>query len=429
MAPALLLPLLAALASPARAEGYRLEEAWAAAEATNLEVQAARARTEEAAALRLEALSIQLPRVSTRWTAALNDQEVVLPDELLAGLGVAADSVPPLQARQTLDGSITLTQPLLRPAVIPAVQAASRAWRAAQADEARVRQQVRAAVAKAWWGLLSARAAQDVAESNLALAEAQQVLARRRTEAGLEGRRADLQAELGVSRANRQVLSAAEAVAGAESAWRSVLGEDPRSDLTAPEPPAVPDSLEEALAAAAARRPDLRAAEERWQAARRQRTLGDLGWLPTLDLAVQARFNLAPTVFNPLPAQAGVGVQLNWEFFDGGLRIARSQQARARARLGGLDRDVRARDARQEVRAAWQRLVRARAAVDAVEAEVELAEEDLELAQRGLDAGSATLLDVQGARLSTASARLARIQERATRDLAAIELLLAMGTL
>ncbi len=426
-APLVALLLALALPKPAAAQGS-LEAAWASAEAESLELRQAQARTREAGTLRLEAASMQLARVSTQWTAAFNDREIAVPEELLVGIDPSL-TVPPLQTREALGGSLTVTQPLLRAALVPAVQAASRAWRAAQADEAQVRQGLRAAVARAYWGLVAARAGEEVAQTNLELAEAQAALADRRIAAGLEGRRAGLQGRLGVSRASRELLAATDAVAEAEAAWSTLFGEEPPTDLQAPPTPQVPTSLEEALATALARRPDLLAADQRWQALRKQRAAEDLAWAPTLDLAFQARFNLNPTLFNPAPAQAGVGLQLNWDLFDGGLRIARSQQRKAQAGAARLERDLRGRDARQDVRLAWHRLQRAGIAVEAVEAEVALAEEDLELASRGLEAGAGTLFEVQGARLSTAAARLARIRERTARDLAAIDLLEAMGSL
>lgn len=416
------------LPSAAAAE-FSLQDAYAAAEERNLELQLAQARSEEAGALRLEALSIQLARVSTQWSAIFNERTIEVPPELLVGVDTSTVTVPPLQTQQAYDGSITLVQPLLQAATVPAVQAAQQAWRAALAEEQRARQEVRAATAQAYWGLLAARAGHGVAQANVELAERQRALAQRRTDAGLEGRRAMLQAELGVSRATRDQLSAAESVVQAEEAWRAVLSIEPAAVLSAPPAPDVPATLEAALAQVEADRPDLRAASHRVEASRKERTAGDLGWAPTLDLALQARFNFAPTVFNPLPAQGAVGFQLNWAIFDGGRRIARSQQARARTRALAAAVDATARDARREVRSAWHRLQRARAAVTAVQAEVALAEEDLELAQRALDAGSGTLLEVQTARLSLAAARLAEIQEGTSADLAAIDLLLATGAL
>jgi outer membrane protein TolC len=424
----LTLSVLVAWPIGAQAQGT-LEQAWAEAESANLELQQAAARTEEAAALRLEALSIQLVRASTQWTAAFNDRQIDVPEEFLVGIDTSSITVPPLQTKEAYSGTITVTQPLLRAAVFPAMQAATRAWRAAQLDESRARQLVRAGVAQAYWGLLAARAAEAVAHANVELADSQRDLAHRRTAAGLEGRRAVLRGELGVSRASRDLLTATKSLVDAEAAWARVLGSSPPAVLAEPTPPDVPDSLDAALKASATERADLRAANQRWEATQRQKSVEDTGWLPTVDFAVQARFNFTPTVLSPVPAQAGVGLQLNWDIFDGGLRIARSRQLEARARQAKLVLGARSRDVEQDVRTAWHALERAKVAVVAVEAEVALANEDLELAQRALDAGSGTLLEVQGARLSLAAARLAQIREGTARDLAAIELLLATGGL
>ena len=91
--------------------------------------------------------------------------------------------------------------------------------------------------------------------------------------------------------------------------------------------------------------------------------------------------------------------------------------------------EQRALDAEREVRTTWERLDRARTAYEAVESEVALAEESLRLTQAAFEVGQATWLDVEQARLSLTSAQTGRLTERMDRDLAAIDLLVAIGAL
>jgi outer membrane protein TolC len=83
----------------------------------------------------------------------------------------------------------------------------------------------------------------------------------------------------------------------------------------------------------------------------------------------------------------------------------------------------------EDLRVSWEAYERAQNNAELVEREVQLATESLRLAETGLTAGTATWLDVEQARILLRQTRLSDLQERMTRDLAAIELRRAMGTL
>ncbi|MCB9664091.1 MAG: TolC family protein [Alphaproteobacteria bacterium] len=436
------------LAGPAGAA--TLQEAWDAAERGSVEVRLAREQVVQTGTLRFQALSVQLPQVLTQWTWVRNEVEIPIPDELLqpqyvfvtqsgqfvplpddfvppSDVDVDRSALPQLQPLETFGGSVTLLQPLLRAQAVPGWQAATGAWRAAQREESRVRQAVRAATARVFFGLHTARAAVEVAQANVEVSRRQLDLARRQVDAGLVARRAVLQAELAVSRAERDRNGAAEQVVVAEQGWRRVVGSDPPADLDLPAPFELPDEAlpEDALA----RRDDLEAAELRVTAARKERTARDLEWAPTVDFFFQENLNLTPSALSPRVDQWRLGLRLDWTIFDGGLRIARSRELRSRVRAAELLVEQRQRMVREEVAVGVERVQRAERTLEAVEREVDLATESLELAERAFEAGSATFLDVESARLALSSALLARISERAERELAAVDLLLAMGVL
>lgn len=408
-----------------------LEETWASAEAENLDLQLARERTRQVATLRWQAASSYLPQVSATFDQVWNQDELLItfPNDFLdPDAEAGATTTIPVQPRSVFQGNLTLIQPLIVPQAIPGMQAASRAWRAAQADEQRAEQLVRAGAARVFYGLLAARQSETVAEGAEALARQQRELARQQVEVGLADRRAVLQAELALARAGRDRLGAHEAVATAEQTWARVTGR-PTTDV--PEPPAaleVPASLEEALSGAVDRRPDVDAAALRWLAARQERTARDLEWAPTVGFAFSELLTTAPG-FVPAPFQWRAMLRVQWNLFDGGLRIARSRELSSRAASAGLIAEQAEEVAHQDVVVAWERLLRTRGALASVEAEVALAEENRTLAEAAFTSGSASFLEVEAARLALDAARLGLVQGRADHDLAAIDLRLAMGTL
>lgn len=90
----------------------------------------------------------------------------------------------------------------------------------------------------------------------------------------------------------------------------------------------------------------------------------------------------------------------------------------------------RARDvAVEDVRNAWGAYQTAGTALVAVEHESELARENLRLSEVAFQAGTITFLDLEDARLGARASELSRLQQRMTRDLAALTLLSTTGDL
>ncbi len=416
---------LALLPGAARAD-FTLQQAWAEAEPKSLDLQLADEQVAQAATLRLQVLSTQLPRLRNEWQFIANQNEVLLPEAFLSTGQSPAEFLPILPQTQFL-GSLTLQQPLLRPALIPGMQAAQRLLRAQRAERRRASQSWRASVARAYYALLLADAATAVNEAALTLAELGLELAESELDSGLGTQRGVLQSRLARSRAQRETRRNSEQHTAAQDAWRAATGLEPRGDLSWPDLPSPPTERGVAIEGGLAERADLQAAALRERAAQDERKARDLGWLPTLDFAFEQRFRPTPTLFDPYPYTLHAAFQLNWSLFDGGLRIARTREQASRARAASIQVRRKQRQVGDEIRQAWEALSRAEANRDAVGAEVALATEDLELAQRALDAGSATERELRAAQLAQATSQLEDLRARMARDLALIELLLATG--
>lgn len=443
-----MLGVLAIVGWGSLAQAATLDEVSRAAEAHSFELRLAQEQTAQARTYRWQAMAQQLPQVSTQWTYTRNEFEVAIPDELRSCILVnptggddflpiapedcfdsgGSDEELLIQTQDGFEGSIRLVQPLLRAQAAPAWRSATKIWRAAEAEEERARQQVRLGAARVYYGVITAREALEVAESGVALARTQLDLAKKQVEVGASERRILLQAELGVSRAERDLYTAREQRVTAQEAFRRLTGMAAPEVLEVPEPQALGGDLDSALQQAASRA-DVRAASLRVAAAKDERLARDLEWAPTIDFAFLEQINALPTALSPNPFQWRVALQLNWSLFDGGLRIARSRELASRSRAAAILVEQRAQAAEEDVRVAWERLARASKAFDAVDAEIALAGESLQLAEASFGAGGATWIDVEQARLALASSRLAWITERMNRDLAYLEARLAAGDL
>ena len=323
-------------------------------------------------------------------------------------------------------GSASVIQPLFNASSLSGLLASYDMKHAAEQDERYARQQVRLGVAQAYYGLAASREAQALSEGSLQTARDQMELARRQVDAGLASRRVMIQAELGVAQAEREVAGARQSVVSAESGFSRATGLPGSTEVTFPEPPAVPADLQTAIDEAIESRPDLEAASLRIDAARRTRNGWRANWMPTLD----GRFTYSYTENSGLAGQNELWMVVfdaNWTLWDGGVRLAQARNAASQMRAADYANSKLADAIEEELRIAWERYARAQRAIASVEREVELAEENLTLSQRAFEAGSATWLEVEQAELSLQAARLNELNERMNRDLSALTLQVAAG--
>ena len=469
------------LPSPAEAGVVTLEQAWRSAGVENLDLQMAREGTEQARAQVGQAWSLVLPRLSGQATYTINQYEIAFDPasdfgdfssagadqaaaqaDLLEGIGSsfgalsdpaapfiaqgyqeaadeiraavdngefdsAIDSDPVvIQQKTAWAGSLSAVQPLFNATSLPLMRGAQAQKRAAEAEERRAAQQVRAGVTRAYYGLAVARERVTLATKAVASAESRLQLAERQVAAGLQPPRITVQARLSRSQALRDLASAEEAVTAAGTAFSQITGLDGAVELALPEPPTVPATQAAATAEATGSRADVAAALERAKVAQFYVRGKNAEWLPTFN----ARFTWSYTQntgFQDDPTLWMLVFSSDWAVFNGGLRLAQARELRSVARQASLAQQKLSQDAENELTNAWQRLQRAELALAATANEVGLASENLRLAEASLSAGSATWLEVEDARLGLIGAQLAQLSERMNRDLAAVDVRMAMG--
>lgn len=413
-----------------------LDEAWAAAQEHSAALALVEEQVVQARGYRVQALAAVLPQLTMTGNYIINDHETTadlggglfdaLPPEfapLFEGV-----EVPPivLEEKAYPTFELQVAQPLVNGQAIPALRAVGMNLRAAEAQARAVRAQLRQGLAQAWYGAALAREGARLAEEGLALAERHAAQVGALIEAGVATEQARLQAQLAVTRARREVAAARAGAVEAEAALRSLTGAELAAELAVPAAMEVPfGTLEEALAALDGR-PDLAAAGYQSSAAAASRTISYLGWAPSLNLVF--RYNQSPvTDFNPDGSRWRLILNAQWNLWDGGMRIGANQVAASQYRQATEAERMAREGAEREVRVAWERRARSLAALALVEGEVALAEESLRLAEASWSAGTLTFLELEDARMGLRASRMALASERAARDLAVIDLLVATG--
>jgi multidrug efflux pump subunit AcrB len=426
-----LLPFALVLAWAAPAQAATLADAVQAAEEHNLDLAIARERTRETGTMRAQAWTLVQPQIRANAGYNINEFEILfdpsamIPEEFAS---VAGESEPIVVQEKTYwTASATVSQPLFNASALPLLRGAYALTDAARLDEESQRHRILAGVARAYYGLAVTRQNVVLAESSRDTRADQLDLAERQVAAGVAPRRAVLQAELALSRAKREVARAREDVVHAEETFSRLTGLPRDTEVTLPDPLEPPEDLEDALQVGFQRRPDLQAAERRVQAAALDKRAVTYEWLPEVDANFTYSYS-QNTGFSDDPTVWVASIQANWLLWDGGLRQARSRERLARHRIAGFTAEKQRDQAEEELRTSWERYRRSEAALDAVQDEVVLSEENLELAERGFSAGTTTWLEVQDAELGVRLSKLSQITERMNRDLAVIDLMVAMGT-
>lgn len=383
----------------------------------------ATARVEESSARADEAHAALMPRVGARLDQSNQSLDLETFGFTLPGVRI----IPPF--------NVTNVQVQ---AALSVVDLAARArWKAAQqgiavseAAREKAENDVAAAVSALYTALQEADSLVAVHEANLELFGKLRDVAE-------HGRSAGTGTKLDVTRALVQLARERQALVAAreqrEVARLSLLhatGLDQSSpvkltDELVPPPPA--PAAPEALAAAMAARPELRAADERVAAADLSGRAARSERLPVL--SVQAQGGYSGNDVADLKWTRGIAAFVTVPVFTGGLVDARVAEAAARRRAAETERAESRRQVEEEVRRALFAVETARSRITLADESLALATEELESADDRWRAGVAPSIDVDHAQTNFASARQDRVAAVARAARAGIELERATGAI
>lgn len=268
-----------------------------------------------------------------------------------------------------------------------------------------------------------------IRETNVDALREQVRAARDRFEVGEVTRTDVAQAEAREAAAQAELAAARSRLARVRAVYEQVVGL-PAVQLAAPPPaPALPGTLEQALAIARTANPNIVAAKAREVQGERSVDVakGRLG--PKLDLVGTA--GLVETYQDDSFRDTNVvaGVELSWPLFDSGLLQSRTRGAQLESDRARYERMAVERQITAQVTSAWHQVVAVREEIRASMSQVAAAEIALEGAKQELAVGERITLDVLDQEQELLEARLGLIAAERAAYVATHELLAAMGDL
>ena len=390
-----------------------LAEAIQRAQTRNVGIVVAIEEIQRAEALVREARATSLPTLTGSATYTRLDAERQFADRRVA-------------ARDQLSANLNLTVPLVVPQRWAQWSHAKTNVKTAHAAAEDVRRQVAIAVARAYLAVISQKRVIDVGERALATAKAHYDYAHTRFTGGLGNRVDDVRAEQEVATDQAQVEAGYAGLARAREALGVLVGEqgplDTEDEIALAESPAFDSAMRDATTT----RRDIVAARSRLEAADQVKKDSYADYLPFLIGNVQPFYQNPPTLVQPLTGWQAQ-IILTVPIYDGGLRYGLAAEREALSTEARSQYDALIRQARSDVRVAFESVKRAEAALAAATRAARLAQSALELATVAYRAGATTNIEVIDAERRARDAETVAAVAEDTARQARVDLLAATG--
>jgi outer membrane protein TolC len=408
-------PRASAPAESATSPGERitLAQAIQRAQARNVDIVVAVEEIRRAEALVKEARAISLPTVTANAIYTRLDADRVFGGRIVS-------------ARDQLSANVNLTVPLVVPQRWAQWSHARANVTTARAAAEDVRRQVAIAVARAYLAVISQKRVIDVGERALATAKAHYDYAHTRLTGGIGNRVDDVRAEQEVATDQAQVESGYAGLARAREALGVLVGEqgplDTDDDISLGESPTFDNAIRDATTT----RRDITASRSRLEAAEQVKKDSYTDYLPFLIGTAQPFYQNPPTLVQPLTGWQAQ-ILLTIPIYDGGLRYGLAAEREALSNEARSQYDALVRQARSDVRLAFESVKRAEASLAAAGNAARLAKSALELATLAYRAGATTNIEVVDAERRARDAETAAAIAEDNARQARVDLLAATG--
>lgn len=411
-----LLPLAVVAAQVAPAEVLTLEEALSAASAQAPALAEAEAGIEAAEGRLTQA------RAATRPNAAVNGSLGVGWLDPRGYFGLKAKTVVPRAIQAGIE------QPLFTGGRAGAAIAQARAGqRVAAATVDAVRGQLAVAVVESYGAVLIAR---EQRRLHLTLIDQLTELERQsRLRFGVgESPHTDVsQAQARLAEARAGLAEAEGTIVAARARLRALTGRDSGLLAPLPAPPATPQTLDEAVAAAAGASPAIAQAQAALDAARAATRLARAERMPTVGAFAESSYVRDQFFPDYRADSATIGVRARWQIFDGGRTRGRIAEASGEERAA----EARLRQARSDIEErviTAHQATRTAALVEAARAEqLAAAEEALRNVRAEVRVGMKPQFDLLDAEREALAAATEAFRARANRLTAAYRLIALLG--
>ena len=393
------------------------------ANSANQSIASYQAAYRQAGALVAEAHSSYFPTLSASGSATRSGS-----GSRTSGVNVGGGSNVANSYSTSLDAS---WEPDLWGSVSRTVASERASQQSAEADLANARLSVQGTLAEDYFQLRSLDSAQDLYDRTVASYQRSLQLTQNRYAVGVAGRADVIQAQTSLQSAQASATDNQVNRATYEHAIAVLVGE-PASTFSLPPapldaaPPTIPLTLPSALLE---RRPDVASAERSAASANEQIGVAQAAYFPTLTLSGSGGFTAADFA-NWLTAPARVwslGPQLAATIFDGGLRHARVEAARAAYDQAAATYRAAVLTAFQDVEDNLSTL-RILASEEVIQRQaVASAEQALAIVTNEYKAGTTTFLDVLTSQATAFTAERSLVDIQGRRMVAAAGLIKALG--
>lgn len=332
-----------------------------------------------------------------------------------------------VQGRQQFNANLQLAAPLVNTPRWAQWYRAAQAADAARATANDVKRQVAVNAARGWLAVLATKRAVAAATLARDSAKAHLDYARARFSGGVGNKLDELRAAQELSVSTTQLETALSALIRTQETLGVLTGADAPLDTVAEEPDfSAPGGVEQALEGAGTIRLDVKAAEVRKDTAAAATRVDWMDYLPLLNAVFQPFFQNPATITQPATGwQLSLVLQL--PLYDGGLRYGQAKERRANAKSTEAQFEGALRQAKSEVRSAFNQVTHADAAMKSARESAKQAGEALELATLAYRAGATTNLEVIDAERRARDAELVAVLAEDNARQARLDFLVASG--
>ena len=237
------------------------------------------------------------------------------------------------------------------------------------------------------------------------------------------------QAEARLAQAGAERVMAEGGMMSARAFFRQVIGEPPATLSWPPVPMGLPETEEEALAAAAEGNPSIAAASFIAQASDADIETAASALRPQVSIVGDVRQRFDPSELVESSAEASLMATVRVPLYQGGAANARIRQSKQIAAQRRLELDQTRRAVQEQVAHAWRALTAARAQIAAFESQVAAAAVALDGVEQETRVGLRTTLDVLDAEQEHFKAQINLVRAQREEIVAAYQLKAATGAL
>jgi outer membrane protein TolC len=409
-----MLTMMVALAfmAPPAFPAVSLPEAVSRALSRNPSIEVAEEDIRRADALARQARAAWLPTLGLNGTYTRLDADRVLSGRII------------LYANN-LNANLALSVPLVAGKAWAAHSRAKENVDVMKSQSADTRRTLAVAAARAYLTVIAQKRVLDTTTQAAVTAKAHEDYAKSRFAGGVGSRLDAVRAGEERATADVRVKTQLTALSRAQEALGVVLGEDraidAKDDPALPAPPSVDDALDQAV-----HRPDIVAGAERLESARKAVRDSWYDYLPVLSAVAQPFYQNPPSFTQPLTGWQAQLI-LTIPLFDGGLRYGAADERRALEAQARGHLEAALRQARSDVRTAFESMRLADEALAGAREAAQLSKDALDLAELAYHAGATSNIEVVDAqRRAQEAATASAVAEDASRQ-ARLDLLEACG--